>query len=152
MKKIISTILITVLLMSVCSILSVNAIQKDNIVKFDNIDEVNRVVNDVFEKNYDELVAYAKKVRPSISEPDEYITFYSNCGPCSYGFQRILYDNGIVAENQKRSVDADHIYNFLRISYNETPNEVTGIVVDTTFKQYLTEYYTQEKGLTFDDL
>lgn len=151
--KIVSIVIAMLFVLSSFSVLGTNAKEIDSKTTFANIDEVNVTVNNIFSDNYDEFVTLAKKSHLNIDDvPDDRITFVSNCGPSTNALQIMLYDRGVLTERQKATNNTDHIYNLLRTSFSQTPNEVTCTVIDSTYKQYLTSYYTEEKGLTIDDL
>lgn len=148
MKRIISIILALVSL-SLMTAVAVSA--QENQTAFSDISDVRQTVNKIYQDNYDEFESLAKTIRPSIGEDNEYFTYDTNCGPCTLAFQKILYDNGIVVENQRPKINYDHVYNMLRTSYASSPDVETCIVIDTTYKQFLTTSY-KNNGYTYDDM
>lgn len=123
----------------------------DNEYMFKDISDIRETVIEIFNENYDELVEHIHSIRPGTDEyQDEYITYYTNCAPSSTAFQKILFDNGILVECQ-RFISPDHSFNFLRTRLASSPEKVTCIVIDTTYKQFLTQLY-ESNNLTFDDM
>ena len=149
MKKTLCCIL-TLLFICTASLCVTSAQSTDDAVVFKNIDELRKAVIEIYNDNYDELVEIAHRVR-SFECDDKYITYYSNCGPCSTALQSILYDNSIVTETTIGGKRDDHIFNFYRTAFTDSEGTISNIIIDTTYKQYVTSYYTQI-GLSFDDM
>lgn len=147
MKKIISIFLSLTILLS----LSVTFSAADQKVTFANINDVQTKITKIFNDKFNCFHKLSHKLRPSISENDKYFNYDMNCGPCSTAFQKILYKNGIVTEIQRPVITRDHVYNLLRTSYTSSPDVETDIVIDTTYKQFLTSAYTSAE-YTFDDM
>ncbi|MBQ2972653.1 MAG: hypothetical protein IJE16_08945 [Ruminococcus sp.] len=149
MKKALCCIL-ALLVICISSLCVTSAQSTDDAVVFKNIEQLRKTITDIYNDNYDELVKIAHKVRIFECD-DKYITYYPNCGPCSTAFQSILYDNSIITETTIGCKRDDHIFNFYRTAFTDSEGAVSSIIIDTTYKQYVTAYYTQS-GLRFDDI
>lgn len=147
MKKIICLILSFVL----CTLCCTTAFCTTNVpTPCYDIDVFREYITDIYEKNYDELVSIAKTL-DNIDVSDEYITYDSNCGPCSVAFQNILYKNDILVEVVERTLSRTHAFNLYRASLDDNCGKICPIVVDTTYKQFIVDEYISQ-GLTVDDL
>ena len=147
MKKIISVLLAITMLFSVTATVSAES-EKSG---FTDIEDVRRTINEIYDENYDEFTSLVGAFKNTDLEGDKYFTYVENCGPCSTAFQKILYDNGIIVENQRPTTTYGHVYNMLRTSYVSSPDIETDIVIDTTYKQFLTGVYNIN-GYTYDDM
>ncbi len=142
MKRIIS-VLITVVLIINCLVFTSSAKDIDGTMNFKNIDELRTRIYTIFEDNYDDFYKYSSEIKTLIGDY-EYFTYYMNCGACSYGFQKLLYQESIIAECMCSTKIKDHKYNFMRVCFSDTPNTISNIIIDTTYKQYLTTPYSND--------
>lgn len=149
MKKLLC-IIISILIICSLSLYPVSAESDTKTQTFKDIEELRAHLMNIYEENYDEFVSIARTLREFEGE-DEYITYYSYCGPCTTAFQKILYDNGIVTEATKANLNKDHIFNVLRTSFLQTSDTDTVLVIDTTYKQYLTQEFINH-GVDISDI
>lgn len=122
----------------------------DNSNSFDDIDSFRAYVTDIYENNYDEFIEIAKTL-DNIDVDDEHITYDSNCGPCSVAFQNILYKHDVLVEVTEKTLVRTHAFNLYRASFDENSDNISLIVVDTTYKQFIVDEYKNE-GLTIEDM
>ncbi len=150
LKRVISFVLIFVMLLST-TIVCAYATENKNENSFKNIEELRTTVLQIFDDNFEEFVSRARELRPSIEFEDKYITQDRNCGPCTTAFQEIMYKNGMIIEAQRANFKLDHTFDFMRTIFTDTPDKVSCIVIDTTYKQFLGETYLNA-CYTRDDL
>ena len=149
MKKIVSFLMIAIVL-SNCIIFTSFA-DSTSSVEFKNIDDLRAQLYEIFYENYDDFYNYSSEIKELIDGYD-YCTYNMNCGACSYGFRKVLYENSIIAECMCENKTKDHMYNIMRVSFSDTPDKVSTIIVDTTYKQYLTAGYDYDYDKMSDDL
>lgn len=150
MKKIISILFIAIILTN-CMIFSVFANDTAGGMGFKNIDDLRTHLYEIFYENYDDFYNYSSEIKELIGGYD-YFTYNMNCGACSYGFRKVLYEHSIVAECMCANKTKDHMYNIIRVSFSDTPDKVSTIIVDTTYKQYLTTAYENDFEKMKEDL
>ncbi len=154
LKNILCFIISTAIICS-ANIFSVVAVEnkktEKNEIVFEDINSFRKYIIDLFDKNYDEFVYLTRKLCPTITADDKYITHEANCGPCTSAFQKILYDNGILTEAQKKNFKFDHVYNIYRTRFSSTPDKISTVIIDTTYKHYM-DYKYISCGFTSDDL
>lgn len=163
MKKLLSILLALTITLSLSVTFSAkstdetdSAYAENNSQTFTDIEAVRKKIKEIYnpddqnKNDFEYFQSLAASLRDSINN-DIYFTYKENCGPCSTAFQKILYDNGITVENQISNLSRDHVFNLLRTSYTSSPNVETDIVIDTTYKQFITGAYTSA-GYTFDDM
>ncbi len=148
--KIIICLLLSLLMCTTSVATAFCTADTNNQVSFDNIDDFRSQIIDIYENNYDELIKIAKTL-DNISVPDEHITYDSNCGPCSVAFQNILYKNNILVEVVERTLVRTHAFNLYRTTLSQSPDKISLIVVDTTYKQFIVDEYSSQ-GLNIEDM
>ncbi len=150
MKKIIS-ILIAVIVATNCITFTSFATSTENHTNFKNIDDLRTRLYEIFYEDYDDFYDYSSEIK-ELSGGYDYFTYNMNCGACSYGFRKVLYQNSIIAECMCANKTKDHMYNIMRVSFSETPNKISTIIIDTTYKQYLTSAYGNDYERMENDL
>ena len=149
MKKLLCVILTAILM---CSMTVVSAYSVDDNEKFDTyISALRENINTIFNENYSEIVEIVRMLEggSNASREDYELPYFENCGPFSVAFQKVLYDNGIVVEVHKTSPGGYHDYNVMRTNYN---GEIRLIVIDTTYKQFLTSVYTTNNAIDYQHM
>ena len=150
-KSFVKTILCLILALTLCTYSCATALcTTSNNKAFDDIDSFRAYVTEIYNNNYDELIKIAKTL-DNITVPDKYITYDSNCGPCSVAFQNILYKHNILVEVTEKTLVRTHAFNLYRASFIESSQEISLIVVDTTYKQFIVDKYKSE-GLSIEDM
>lgn len=111
---------------------------------FNSQEEFEEALQKIFRANELEIVRMIKEQREQTVE-DKYVTLYSNCGPTSVAFQKVLADNGIYAEDRSAPYytggRGGHEYNLIRINFGENKDKVYNIVADCTYRQFMRDYF-----------
>lgn len=121
--------------------------------EFENIEDLRKTITQIFVDEYDKIIELARELNPDKPDcKDEYFTFYSHCGPTSAAFRKVLYDDyGYIVETQRANLGVNHIFNLMRVTFADSPDKVSCIVIDTTYKQFVTATY-ERANLSFDDI
>lgn len=129
---------------TVCSDPAFAYVEEKNPV-FADIADLDKCIQKIFTANEERIISLAKK---SINKTelaggsDRYATMYTNCGPISYGFQRILLDTGIICEMRRtpysdNSGSGGHQLLMARVNFGEDTSKVTNVLIDPTYRQFL---------------
>lgn len=144
-KKWVALFLSIMLLLSGLAVFNVSAETTEPV--FESIEEIEATLNEIFTANEPEIVDMIKEQRMQ-SVDDKYVTLYSNCGPTSVAFQKVLFDNGIYAEDRKAPYETSlygssgHEYNLIRINFGGDKDKVTNVVADCTYRQFMRTYFS----------
>ncbi len=149
MKKPGSLLVVVVLILN--SIVFSAFAEDTSYCEFKNIDSLRTRLYEIFEEDYDDFFNYSSEIK-ELTGGYEYFTYNMNCGACSYGFRKLLYQHSLVAECMCSNKTKDHMYNIMRVSFSDTPDKISTIIVDTTYKQYLTAAYDYDYEKMDNDL
>ena len=112
---------------------------------FADIADLEKCVQKIFTANEEEIIALGKKsinVTELSGGIDKYATMHENCGPISNGLQKVLLDTGVICE-LRRSPYSDstgsfgHIALMIRANFGGDTSNVTNVIIDSTYRQFL---------------
>lgn len=130
---------------TVCSAPTFAYVEEKNPV-FANIEDLDKCIQRIFTANEEIIISLAKKsinATELVGGSDRYATMYPNCGPISYGFQRILLDTGIICEMRRTPYvtgGSDHFGHqllMIRVNFGGDTSMVTNVLIDPTYRQFL---------------
>lgn len=113
---------------------------------FADIADLDKCIQKIFTANEERIISLAKK---SINKTelaggsDRYATMYPNCGPTSYGFQKVLLDTGIICELRRTPYiclgynPTGHHLLMIRVNFGGDTSKVTNVLIDPTYRQFL---------------
>lgn len=154
-KKLLTKMLCAVLAITMLfgtAMISAQAKTTEKTYEFENIEDLRKTFTDIFVEEYDQIYDIAVQLRASVANDGyEYFTYTTNCGPTSAAFRKVLYDYGYVVETQQKQLNHNHIFDFMRVTFADSPDKLSYVVIDPTYKQYVTEIYKQS-GLNNEDI
>ena len=129
---------------TVCSAPTFAYVEEMNPV-FADIADLDKCIQKIFAANEKEIIRLAKKsihATELVGGSDRYATMYSNCGPTSYGFQKVLLDIGIICEIRRTpyydtSGSFGHQLLMIRANFGGDTSKVTNVLIDPTYRQFL---------------
>lgn len=109
-------------------------------LKYNNVNEIKKKINDIFTTNKPEIIKMIKKIKDLGCRDEAIMLRYGSCGVSSIAFQKILIDNGIYAETRMDSqMYGNHEYNLLRVKMAD--GSIKHIVIDLTYRQFLRNHF-----------
>jgi len=126
---------------AVCSNTAFAYVEEKNPV-FADMSDLENCVQKIFTANEEKIVSLAKQsinVTELAGGSDQYATMYMNCGPISYGLQKVLLDTGIICEVRRHPYSnslGGHQALMTRVNFGGDTSKVTNVIIDATYRQF----------------
>lgn len=116
---------------------------------FSSITDAKNQLKNLYISNEDKIISLANNLRPDVNFDVNTYTLQENCGPTSAAVQKVFAENGFYIQTRQDSYPVGkHEYNLFQARM--TDGSVENIVVDGTYRQFFSTYYSKVFGISVD--